>query len=123
MKYKLSSVALLFIFLGIAISAHAQKDRRDGNWWLSTDKTIRLGYVVGFLDGIHLGQRFSYWKLVDDAESAPCLKKVLLASSEYEDKYLRNVKIVQLNDGLNDFFSDYKNRRIEVDDAIWLVLN
>jgi hypothetical protein len=30
---------------------------------------------------------------------------------------------VQLNDGLNDFFSDYKNRRIEVDDAIWLVLN
>src|SRR5258706_10068116 len=123
MTNKLASVALVFILLGIAISAPAQNDRRDGNWWLYTDKTIRLGYVVGFLDGVHLGQRFSYWKLVDDAESEPCLKKVLLASSEYENKYLSNVKIVQLNDGLNDFFSDYKNRRIEVDDAIWLVLN
>jgi hypothetical protein len=123
MKNKLTSVAFLFLLLGIAIPGYAQDGRRDGNWWLSTDKTIRLGYVVGFLDGIHLGERFSYWKLTSDAENTPCVKKMLLASSEYEDKYLSNVKIRQLNDGLNDFFSDYKNRRIKVDDAMWLVLN
>jgi hypothetical protein len=123
MKNKLASVALLFTFFAVATQGYAKDDRHDGNWWLSTDKTIRLGYVVGFLDGIHLGQNFSYWKFVDDADSEPCLKKVLLSSGEYEQKYLSNVKIAQLNDGLNDFFADYKNRRIMVDEAIWLVLN
>jgi|SRR6267142_3406165 len=123
MKNKLISVAVLFLLLGVAVPGNVQNDRRDGNWWISTDKTVRLGYVVGFLDGIHLGQKFSYWKLADDKESEPCLKKVLLANVEYQDEYLSNVKIGQLNDGLNDFFLDYKNRRIEVDDAIWLVLN
>ncbi len=83
MKNKLVSVALLFTCLGIATHTYAQDDRRDGNWWLSTDKTIRLGYVVGFLDGIHLGHNFSFWKFVDDAESEPCLKKVLLSQHAY----------------------------------------
>src|SRR5258708_3216613 len=58
MTNKLTTIAVCLVALGLAIPCYSQENRRDGNWWLSTDKTIRLGYVVGFLDGIHLGQRF-----------------------------------------------------------------
>jgi hypothetical protein len=123
MRNKITSITLLFLMFGLSIPVRADDNRRDGNWWLSQDRTIKLGYIVGFLDGIHLGNRFSYWKFIADPEGKPCLTKVAISFSEYEDKYLSNVKVGQLADGLNDFYSDYKNRRIEVVDAVWLVLN
>jgi len=39
------------------------------------------------------------------------------------NKYLKNVTNSQLADGVDKFYSDYRNRRIMVNDAVWLVLN
>lgn len=125
MKTQFKVTILLFIgLLFLAPPAYsAVDDARDGNWWLEQPKIIKLGYMTGFLDGIHLGNNFAMWGFMDDPESESCLKKVGLSTIEYEDRYLSKVKVAQLVDGIDAFYSDYKNRSISTHNAVWLVLN
>jgi hypothetical protein len=75
------------------------------------------------LDGIHLGKKFSVWGFTDDPQGESCLKKVILSTTGFEEKYLSNVKAAQLVDGVDTFYSDYRNRGISTHNAVWLVLN
>jgi len=122
MKTKIAfTFALLLLCPVLGVSS--PNDRRDGNWWRAQPETIKVGYMVGFLDGEHLGNEFASWDFMDDPRSEPCLKKVLISTLRFEKQYLQNVKVGQLTDGLDDFYADYKNRSISVDNAVWLVLN
>ena len=69
-----------------------------------------------------LGRNFSYWGFILDKDSASCLSKVSNSYADLENKYLLNVTAGQVRDGLNNFYEDYRNRKIMVSDAIWLVL-
>ena len=60
---------------------------------------------------------------MDDPQSEPCLKKVMLSFIGFQDKHLSTVKVGQLVDGIDAFYSDYKNRSISTHNAVWLVLN
>jgi hypothetical protein len=98
-------------------------NRRDGNWWRGLESMWKTVYVTGFFDGIQMGNRFSYWGFVDDEKSSACLSKVDASAAEYSKKYLSNITVGQVGDGLNEFYEDYRNRSLLVVDATWLVLN
>ncbi len=100
-----------------------ESGRRDGNWWIHVSPHEKLTYVVGFFDGMELGNRFSYWKMIDANKSDPCAARAVEAYGENKAKFFSNVTNDQLADGLDSFYSDYKNRRISVDSAVWLVVN
>jgi hypothetical protein len=74
--------------------------------------------MIGFLDGMDLGNIFSVTKLVGD----PCYVKANKSYDEYETKYLDNVTTGQLVDGLDEFFKDYRNRKILISNGVWIVL-
>jgi hypothetical protein len=38
-------------------------------------------------------------------------------------RYLGGVTTGQICDGLNEFYKDYRNRRINIPNAVWIVLN
>jgi hypothetical protein len=81
--------------------------------------SFKANYMIGFYDGIKLGGEFSYWNFTKyDAE----FKKISDAYQEYEDKYISNITASQVVDGLNAFYKDSRNRRILVNDGVWLVL-
>jgi len=122
-KFRVRLLLTVLQVLFLMPATPARNNQRDGNWWLAQTEGLKVGYMVGFLDGIALGRNFASWQFMDDPQSEACLKKVLLSSIEYEKKYLSNVKVGQLVDGLNDFYSDYRNRGIAIDRAVWLVLN
>lgn len=106
----------------VPVSRNDTNTRRDGNWWRELDRPEKISYMLGFFDGMDLGHDFSYWPLLkDDKDSS--VAKIATAYHEYVSKYLSNVTNVQLVDGLDTFFSDYRNRRIETSNAVWLVLN
>ena len=117
---KTITVLLLSILLA---SANAQSTRRDGNWWRGTDQSARVAYMVGFFDGMLLGNNFSYWKFINDTRSSDCSRKVNESFSEFSDKFFRNITDVQVVDGLNAFYTDYRNRSVIVNNAVWLVVN
>jgi hypothetical protein len=71
---KLSTrVGLLLLVLLVCASGtrNQPSDRRDGNWWIEQDETMKLCYMIGFFDGIELGNNFSYWGYVKEV-SAIC---------------------------------------------------
>ena len=69
-----------------------------------------------------LGNKFSYWEFIHDDKSG-CMLKVSTSYSNFVGKYFKDVTNGQLVDGLDDFYSDYRNRRILLSNAIWLVSN
>jgi hypothetical protein len=84
-------------------------------------------YVLGMLDGMTLGHDFSVWKYgaagrAPTPEETEAIDKAQLAYSEAVVKFLSNVTVKQLMDGLTTFYADYKNRRIETAGAMFLVM-
>jgi hypothetical protein len=131
MKFKLAfRILVVLVLVGSAapISQNQESNRRDGNWWREIDAAGKANYIVGFFDGMELGNRFSFWGVVKDNKAEKTVKDAVTSSvvasySDYSDKYLSHVTNVQLVDGLDAFYSDFKNRRIVIYGAVWLVLN
>ncbi|HEY8224239.1 MAG TPA: hypothetical protein VIG25_03100 [Pyrinomonadaceae bacterium] len=111
----------LFILLLPWSFAAQQENRRDGNWWIGQPPSAKFTYMVGFFDGMPLGWHFSYWKFEDDKSG--CIQKVFSSYQEHNEKFLNHVVNVQIDDGLDVFYKDYRNRSILVSNAVWIVLN
>ena len=116
-------ILLLLLCGSLAPGQSPYTYRRDGNWWVSQTREGKVFYVLGFLDGMDLGNRFSYWRTLDKDKDDPNVAKSIDSYAEMGRTYLSNVTTGQLVDGLDTFYGDYRNRRIEVYGAVWLVLN
>ena len=67
-----------------------------------------------------LGKHFSYWEYIEDGEAA---QRTNASFRNYWDKFVAGTNTAQVVDGLDNFYGDYRNRKILVQDAVWLVLN
>ncbi|OQY74437.1 MAG: hypothetical protein B6D44_04240 [Ignavibacteriales bacterium UTCHB2] len=116
--FKISTILTLFCCSLLL----PQTIRKDGNWWTDRDEYGQSMFVIGFFSGMDLGERFSYWKYYDE-ENNPCDEAAVESYVEYWDNYVANVNSSQVVDGLNEFYKDYRNRKILIKDAVWLILN
>jgi hypothetical protein len=104
--------------------AHAAAAPRDGNWWRELSATQRTMYVAAFFDGMDLGCDFSSWGLQsDDGHIDPSVAGAVKSFNKMMDAYTKNVTTLQIADGLTKFYEDYRNRKIQIAKAVWLVLN
>ncbi len=126
-KWLVSAIYCLFIIcLSLtSFGEGANESGRDGNWWLSQSADFKPSYVAGFLDGIELGNDFSYWNLLisEDINKKQCSSYAIDSYTTYFNKYMRKVTDGQIVKGLNAFYSDYKNKKILLHNAVWLVVN
>jgi hypothetical protein len=119
----------IFLFLVFIIlqqnlfAAYSEDNRRDGNWWLTLTRSSKLDYIVGYFDGMLLGKNFCVWGIDDSDKKNNCDYEAITSFSDYYKKYFLNVTNFQIVDGLDEFYSDYRNRRIEILGGIWLVVN
>jgi hypothetical protein len=79
-------------------------------------------YMVGVFDGLALGRNFSYWNL-KDKDGKPDIVTQGTVMDAYDGSYnlLNNTTNGQFVEGLEKLYSDYRNRRILVPDAAWIV--
>ena len=80
--------------------------------------------MVGFFDGLILGEQFSWWHLLGkdgrlDNSEADRVKD----SFDNYYKLLKGTTNDQFRDGLDTLYSDYWNRRIPIVHGFWIVLN
>ena len=112
--------AFLFIVCGIGLSA--REVRHDGNWWTQQSAGFRLLYILGFMDGMDLGSRFS----VPDKGSAQDRPEAVTdprrTYRERTERYFTQVTVGQISDGLDAFYRDHRNRSIVVSDGFEIVL-
>lgn len=118
-------VSLFLLLLAFGVSAIAEAGtRQDGNWWRTLTRQQQVYYVAGFFSGMDLGRNFAIWKYLDstDVNEQKAVSLALDAYDQYSDEYFAEVTAAQIVDGLNVFYADYRNRRIETMGAIWLVV-
>lgn len=89
---------------------------RDGEAWAANAKAVKYAYVAGFLDAAVWA-----WENVDGALSvlkslSPKDRKLFESGKTVWD--YQNIHISQLVDGLDTFYSDYRNRAIRWDRAL-----
>lgn len=122
-KY-IASLLAVSVLVAFASPAFSDDNRRDGNWWQTQAALERLEYVVGFLDGMDLGRDFSVWKYSTSKAPADIdtAAKTYGSYDEFSKQYLHNVTVGQIVAGLDTFYADYRNRRIQTRAAVWLVL-
>ena len=98
---------------------------RDGNWWLQRETQEKLFYTIGTMDGFWLSGIMTVWAPADRGSrgSAPSGAQTWQAMLSMHNKYFGNVTNNQLVNGIDEFYSDFKNRRIDTPNAIWVVLN
>jgi len=115
------AILSLIIVLGVRTAA-SQDVRRDGNWWMTISPVEKNFYMVGVFDGLALGHNFSYWNL-KDKDGKPDIVAQGKVMDAYDGSYnlLKNTTNGQFVEGLEKLYSDYRNRRILVPDAAWIV--
>jgi len=115
---------VLALCLIVPLSGNQEYDRRDGDWWRGISAVSKAYYLAGFLDGMELGNRFSFWGIDEGGKDSKSISaRVRTSFSDYRSTYLSKVTNIQLTEGLDTFYADPRNHRILVYNATWLVLN
>lgn len=117
---------LLLLFLIIHPAALAQTSpRRDGNAWRDLQDDWKTFMITGLFEGIKLGHNFSIWQAMSEAEPGKPNAVIASITQSYDKHhaFLNNITVGQMVAGLDDFYSDYKNRSIMIRDAVWIVAN
>ncbi|MEO8399830.1 MAG: hypothetical protein ABI550_08470 [Ignavibacteriaceae bacterium] len=114
---------LLVFFINSLIHSQSSEVRSDGNWWITQSNDYKQSYISGFFRGMMLGFQFTLWGINDLENLSQYKAQVEKAFRGYEKKYLSNVANTQIVDGLDSLYRDYKNRRIHVVRAVWIVVN
>lgn len=117
----LSTFIVLIAFSFSSATALAQNTRRDGNYWQTQSQLAKVSYMTGFFDGMELGHNFSVWKNTNSHPESAAL--AVESFGEYLTKYFSNVTAGQTVAGLDVLYADFQNRRIPLENAVWLVVN
>lgn len=111
------TLALTFVLLIAPSPMHSDTvSPHNGVWWTNLDAAAKRWFVAGYMEGIDhadflLGQalKFDKMKVTD--------------SSDPVSPYIRfyNVMYSQFQEGLDTFYADYRNKRINFNPAILYV--
>lgn len=106
--HELPIVAVLLLLPCLPL--HAQSEF-DGDFWIPKTRDLKLVYVVGFVDGRSHG--------INDAANALGVK----IDDPRLSKLASEVTAGQIVDGVDDFYKDWRNRKIVLRHAMEYVLD
>lgn len=122
-KRSLAIVGLIgLVAVGAAIRPVAgQAEKPDGSMWSSFSDEMKLGYAVGFLQGVHFGEEMIVVGFGSVGSDASTLLRSQKLYSTYLKGHFSELSAGQIIDGLNVFYRDFRNRNIEMPKAAWVV--
>ena len=107
-------VIALALLLSSVLHLSAQQQVHNGFWWKELSGTAKSFYVTGFVEGN--GKADLYWRVAKDSIKARFTPEVKAGLKNIND--FSQVRFGQFVDGLDEFYKDYRNTSIHVDDAI-----
>jgi hypothetical protein len=104
--HELPLLAAWLLFL--CLPSQAQSDF-DGDFWIPKNQDVKLSYVVGFVDGRNDG--------INEAAEAVGTK----IDDPRLSKLASEVTVGQIVDGVDEFYKDWRNRKVLLRDAMQYV--
>ena len=108
---------VVLIILGTVANVGAEELRFDGNFWNKSDRTVKEFFISGVLGGIIAGQDRVTASAMEGVEKGQVDLKCFAAISSLKNSLeadLEKIKVGQIVDGIDAFYSDSKNRSIKV---------
>lgn len=103
---ELPLLAGLLVFLCLPL--HAQSDF-DGDFWIPKNQAVKLSYVSGFVDGRNDG--------INDLAEVLGIK----IDDPRVSKLGSSITVGQIVDGVDEFYKDWRNRKVLLRDAMQYV--
>lgn len=101
---------LTALLLGLCLPLHTQSDF-DGDFWKARTQDAKLTYVVGFVDGRNDGINAAAEALGTNIDD-PRISKLGSA-----------ISVAQIVDGVDEFYKDWRNRKVLLRDAMQYVVD
>ncbi|MGD0625712.1 MAG: hypothetical protein ABSB32_13450 [Thermodesulfobacteriota bacterium] len=141
-------ITLLLLCPAMGIAQQKTIEMYDGSDWENWSATHKLYFIEGFLSGAHYiidfhmghthyaGDKFTpqkgfefYLSTIGEEKKTFTREEMelLMEYAAYEEKsdlgkyYVADITLGQIVDGLNTFYGDFKNRRIRISDAVYVV--
>jgi hypothetical protein len=98
-------------------------DSPNGNRWLMLKENSKYAYIVGFLQGMFQGHCFTTWGLPHSQENDPAYLNATKSYNDHWNRFVAKVAYRQFFDGLDKLYADHRNRKIEIQNGMWIVMN
>jgi hypothetical protein len=131
MRIKIFMTVVFAVFF-VVIAGPLAKGAQDGVWWNQLTANQKIVYVVGFFDGQAYAEKlFDGAVLIAQADPktklwSPERAKILVEAEDMALKMLKHdfgrLTLGQMTDGLDKIYTDYRNARIVVKEAIIVVV-
>ena len=95
----------------------------NGNRWITLDEDSKYAYIVGFIEGMFQGHCFTTWGLPGTQENDPAYENATKSYDDHWKQFVSKTTYQQFFEGLNTFYADYRNRKIEIRNGMWIVMN
>ena len=117
-------ILVSLMMMGTLAYGAADEIRFDGNFWNKSDRTVKEFFISGILGGIIAGQDRVTASAMEGVEKGQVDIKCFAAISSLKNSLeadLEKIKVGQIVDGIDAFYSDFKNRSIKVKWAFLVV--
>jgi hypothetical protein len=104
------------VFVGVLVTSTLAEEDRDGNWWRTRRVFDKAVYVTGMIDGVSIGTAILTKNIMTKGD--PTALDSLATGTK---RLLAGVKVQQLVDGIDRFYSDFRNRGIMTWAAFYIV--
>src|SRR6266478_2616219 len=121
------AVAAALVLCSCVLSA-ADKPSLDGFWWAQMPPDYKLGWVSGYAKAMDLAGMLQvstcaatmplYHDKFPDVPAKELFQKMCLSSTEFD---YDGIAMGQFVDGMDTFYKDYRNKQLEVGQAIQYV--
>jgi hypothetical protein len=95
----------------------------NGNQWTTLDDNCKYAYICGFLEGLFQGHCFTTWGLsgaeAEDSDWANATKSY----NDHWNQFVAKVTYRQFLDGLDNLYADHRNRKIAIQNGMWIVMS
>ncbi len=95
----------------------------DGYRWLTLDGNSKYAYIFGFFEGMFRGHSFTTWGLPGGEKDDPSYVNAIKSYNDYWRRFVEGVTYRQFFDGLDKLYADETNRKIEIQNGMWIVMS
>jgi hypothetical protein len=95
----------------------------DGLNWLTLDESGKNAYICGFIEGLFQGHCFTTWGLPGERQDDPSYINATRSFNDHWDRFIANASYRQFLEGLDRFYAEERNSKIEIQHGMWIVMN
>jgi len=126
-RTRIVSILLLLLSVGTTL-ASGQEKSHDGYWWLANASDFKLGFATGFAMAMIRADDTVYFSCIADKNGGTLPREAPSQAvlNECNTRLTKNfdfnsLRIGQLVDGVDQFYSDFRNKGLDVGAAMTYV--